>query len=91
MNELKEVKRKIPASSHSVKNGVYLLRWQFFYKMGKTVETHRQLVLSAYPDATIIDSGEIYKAFRGGSSVANSSHWFVRFTLPAPAESETTK
>jgi hypothetical protein len=81
MATIKEIKEKIHADAYSLKNNVFTLRWGFFYKMGKTTELHRNKVLEAFPDAVIVDSGEVWKPFRGGSSVANSSHWFVKFTL----------
>lgn len=79
---LKQIKEKIHADSYSVKNGVFTLRRTFFYRMGKDANNIRLAVLDAFPNAVIIDNGEVYKAFRGGSSVANSSHWFVKFSVP---------
>jgi hypothetical protein len=82
MIALKEIKQKISADSYSHKDNVFTLRWGFFYKMGKTTERYIQKVKDVFPNANIIDSGEVWKSFRGGASVANSSHWFVKFTIP---------
>jgi hypothetical protein len=79
---LKQVKEKIHSDSYSLRNGVFTLRDTFFYRMGKDEDNIKLKVLSAFPNANILDNGEIYKAFRGGASIANSSHWFVKFTIP---------
>lgn len=84
--KLKELKTKIHADTYSVKDGVFTLRWGFYYKMGKTKYTFIEKIMSVFPNAIIKDSGEIFKAFRGGASIANSSHWFVKFEIP---ESDT--
>ena len=36
---------------------------------------------AAFPNAEILESGEVWKDFRGGASVAQQSHWFVKFTV----------
>lgn len=83
MATLKEVKEKVSADSYSVLAGVFTVREGFFYKHGKTTEDLRAKVLTAFPSAAIIGSGEVFKAFRGGASIANSSHWYVKFTVTA--------
>ncbi len=75
-----EIKKIIGANTISKKNGVYTARWGFFYKMGRSPETQANKVMDKYPNATIVDKEEIYKPFRGGSSIANSSHFFVKFS-----------
>lgn len=52
------------------------------YKLGKRSADYVIKVKNAFPNAKIVDCGEVWKTFRGGSTVANSSHWFVKFTLP---------
>lgn len=79
---LKQVKEKIHADSYSLKNGVFTLRDTFFYRMGKDKNNIKLKVLDVFPNAIILDNGEVWKAFRGGASVANSSHWFVKFSIP---------
>lgn len=78
---LKEVKDKLYADSYSKKDGVFTVRHEFFYTHGRTAEQFRDEVLKAFPAATIVDFGEVWKPFRGGASTANSSHWFVKFTF----------
>lgn len=63
------------------KNGNYVARWVYFYKMGKTVETCRKLIEENLPNCIIIDSGDHFAAFRGGQSVAQGSHFYVEFKL----------
>jgi hypothetical protein len=69
------------ASTCSRSKGVYTARWSFFYRMNGTAEGKCNRVLAVFPHAHVVDSGEVWKAFRGGASVANQSHWFVKFTL----------
>jgi len=62
--------------------GVFTVRRGFFYRNGKTEADLVAKVKAAFPDAVVVDSGEVWKAFDGGKSVAQQSHWFVKFTLP---------
>lgn len=59
--------------------GVFTVRRGFYYRHGKTVQDLENVVKTAFPDVVIIDSGEVWKPFRGGASVATQSHWFVKF------------
>jgi len=67
------------------KDGNYIARRQFFYKQGKTAEDYEErlknLAKKAGVEVEIVDSGEVYKPFRGGASTANSSHFFVVFNI----------
>lgn len=63
----------------SMKNGEYLGRRGFFYRKGGTTDALWQKVLAVYPSAQIIDSGEVWKAFRGSAPVSKQSHWWIRF------------
>ncbi len=38
-------------------------------------------VRAAFPQAVVLDSGEVWKPFVGGAPLAKSSHWFVKFTV----------
>ena len=80
--KIKDVKEKLHADAYSVKKGVFTVRRSFYYKMGKSTETFRADILEKIPNAVIVDSGEKYVAFRGGGSVAQGSHWWVKFTVP---------
>lgn len=80
---LKEVKEKLGwmDSVGKKKNGNFVVRQGFFYKMGKTIDRYIEAVKAEFPNAKIIDSGEVWKPFRGGASLANQSHFFVEFKL----------
>lgn len=79
---LSEIKSKIGGvDTISRKGDVITVRREYFYRMGKTSEDLVNKVKSAFPNATIVDSGDQWAPFRGGASVANSSHWYVKFTL----------
>lgn len=79
--KLDVMKCEIGADTISKRNGVYTARKEFFYTKGKTAADFVKRVTDAYPGAKILDSGEVWKPFKGGATTANSSHWFVKFTL----------
>jgi hypothetical protein len=80
-NILSIVREKVLADTYSVKGGVFTLRKGFFYSNGGDADKFSARVTAAFPDAVILDCGEVWKAFRGGASVAQQTHWFVKFTL----------
>jgi hypothetical protein len=63
------------------KAGNLLLRWGFFCTLGRTAEGYAQTVgkvLFQHGVAhTIVDSGQVWKLFHGGASVAHQSHFYV--------------
>ncbi|CAB4144040.1 hypothetical protein UFOVP466_18 [uncultured Caudovirales phage] len=61
--------------------GVFTYRRGFFYRNGVTSQDVVDMVKAAYPDAVVVDSGEVWRAFKGGASTAKSSHCWVTFTL----------
>ena len=64
-------------------NGDIVARRTFFYRNGKTSADFDQHVRNVLDQAGLIDkyhiveSGEMWKTFRGGANAANSSHWFT--------------
>jgi len=80
-----QIKDALHVDVASVKQGVYTVRKGFFYRNGYTEDKLADRVRETYPQATIIDRGEVWKAFRGGATVSQGSHWFVKFTLPKEA------
>lgn len=80
--KLQEIKDTLGADTISKKGTVITVRKSFFYTGGFTPQAYVTKVLAAFPGAKIIDSGEIWRPFRGGASVAQSSHWYVKFELP---------
>lgn len=77
---LKQVKEKL-SENCSYKNGIFTYRVGFFYRNGRTEEEFVKKVMDVFPEATIESSGSVDKPFRGGASLANSSHWFVKFSF----------
>ena len=67
------------------KNGNIIARREFFYRHGGTAESFAAKISSILTEAkvkhNIIDKGEEWKAFRGGASVANQSHWWVEVAI----------
>ena len=77
----KEIRSRIMPDTVSMKGGIYTIRDGFFYTGGRTADDLVNKVRRAFPRARIIDSGEVWMPFKGGASVANQSHWYVKFTL----------
>jgi len=80
----KEVKDLLAAGqvypdSVSMRKGVVTIRRGFFYSMGGNSEKFRAKVDAALKDSKFktVDDGEQWASFRGGASVANSTHWWV--------------
>ncbi len=76
---VKEIRKLNSMYTVSHKDGIFTVREEFFYTHGKTAQDLINKIKDAFQNIEIIDSGEIWKPFRGGASTANSSHWFVRF------------
>lgn len=66
----------------SVRNGVYTARKGFFYTNGYDNYKFTEAVRKRLPEAAIIESGEKWVPFKGGHTVAQGSHWWVKFTMP---------
>lgn len=83
MNKLtvKQVRALISADTVSCKDGVFTVRRGYFFRHGGTAKSYAAEVLKAIPSAVIVDSGDIWKTFRGAATTANSSHWFVKFRV----------
>ena len=65
--------------------GVYTYRKGFYYTMGNNhYKVRDDLIVALYKaniDAVILDSGEQWKPFRGGDTLKQGSHWWVKFTI----------
>lgn len=89
----KEQKKKIrtvlkelnPDTIGTKKNGAILCRWGYYYRHGKTDLAFAEAVKSKLDENDIdysdIDSGDHWTSFKGGASVANSSHFWVEIKL----------
>lgn len=76
-----DIKDMLDADTISKKGDVYTIRREFFYSHGGSSEGLANKVKKVFPNAVIVDHGEHWAAFRGGASVAQSSHWWVKFKL----------
>jgi len=79
---IKELREHVHADSIGKRrDGNIVLRQGFFYSHGRTAEGFAAKVTKALEacslPGSVIDSGEVWKSFRGGASVANSSHFYV--------------
>ena len=75
------VEKKLTVDQVTFSRGIFTVREGFFYTHGRTAQNLVDQVKAAFPEATILDSGEVWKAFRGGASVTAQSHWFVKFSF----------
>lgn len=78
---LREVRERVPGDSHSLKNGVFTVRQEFFYTHKRTSQDYANDVKHAISHAHVIDHGTERKPFRAGGPVTKNSHWWVRFTV----------
>lgn len=78
---LQKIKQLTGANTVSVRGGVYIIRKSFFYRMGKTTKDLEDKVIKNIIGSFILESGEHNAPFIGGQSIANGSHWFVKFGI----------
>jgi hypothetical protein len=82
MLDLKSVRKVINADSIGKnKAGNIVFRRGYFYRNGMDSEKFANFIMTKLNefsiDAKIVNHGDVWKQFRGGASVANSSHFFV--------------
>ena len=82
------LRKTLRTDSISKRGDVFTARKGFFYTSGKTAEDFAQSIESQVKQifrnrkiAVIEDSGEVWKPFRGGATISQSSHWFVKFRV----------
>ena len=78
-----EVTKLIGCSAENVSasKGIFTYRKGFFYTHGQTADPMVAKVQSCIPDAIIVDSGTVWKPFKGGAPLEKSSHFFVKFKV----------
>ena len=78
------------ADTASKRSGIFTVRRGFFYTHGKTASDFansiKEDLAKAGYEIEIIGKGEVWKPFKGGASVANSSHWWVKFIVKGDAK-----
>lgn len=80
--KLREIKDVLAADSIGrMTDGTIICRWGFFYSMGKNKENYEDRVNERIPGAVVLESGRVDKAFRGSATVAQSSHFWVKFRI----------
>jgi hypothetical protein len=64
------------------KDGTFTLRRGYYYTNGQTEKDYEKVVLSRLNNegysVTVVDSGNVWKEFKGGAAVKNQSHWWVK-------------
>ena len=85
LNELREVLGTDNPEALTKYRGIYTYRVGFFYTHGCNHHMVRDSLISSLKKAginyRIIDSGEQWKAFRGGDTLKQGSHWWVKFSI----------
>lgn len=79
--KLQDIKHELGADSISKKDGVITIRRGYFYRMNNSEQKIAEKVKVLFPNAEILDMGDHYASFRGGQSVAQGSHFWVKFKL----------
>ena len=84
MVTVKQVRAALSHHADSIgknKEGAIVIRKGFFYRNGNSSEKFTYMVDNALREAglsfKIVRDGEKYAPFRGGATVAQSSHWYV--------------
>lgn len=80
---VKTIRENLDADTVSCKDGCFTVRRGFFYTHGKTAQDFANDVINAFPLAVIVSKGEVWRPFRGGATIAQGSHWYVKFTIAA--------
>jgi len=67
------------------RDGTIMVRRGYFYRHGmdhkKFADKVRKFLKDSEIDATVIDCGDHWAAFRGGDSIAKGSHFWVRIAV----------
>lgn len=66
-------------STISVKNGIYTIRFSYFFTSGRSSQQYADMVIKAGFD--VIEHDNHWTSFRGGASVAQQSHFWVKFKV----------
>ena len=83
-----EIEKQLNANSFypdivSVRKGIVTAKRSYFYRHGYSEVQMAKQVMQAFPDATIIESGDHMHAFVGGCKTgsAQDSYFWVKFSL----------
>jgi hypothetical protein len=65
------------------KDGSVTAKWSYFYHFDRSPEKYAEMIKTKFPEAHIIETGDHYHDFVGGSKVgsATSSYMWVRFDM----------
>ena len=81
LSQLKDATCTIADQVSRKKNGNYIIRRGYFYTHGYDSDKFRKAVEAVLKrqgiNATVVDHGDHWAAFKGSASLANSSHWYV--------------
>jgi hypothetical protein len=79
--ETKDVKKLLDCNFDTIskRNGIFTARKAYFYTYGQTEQDAVNVIKIRIPSAKIIDTGDHWRPFKGGASIASQSHWYVKF------------
>ena len=77
------IQNELCSDTLSLRGGVYIAKWSFFYTNGKSAQYFQEKVESAFPNACVIDSGKHWHSFCGGAKTGSSkySYFWVTFRI----------
>lgn len=78
------VRKKLRAGSVTYKDCIYTARWGFYFTGGRSAEKYADRIRKLYRGAVIVETADIWKPFHPSATLARSSHFLVRFSLPGP-------
>ena len=77
----RDVEEMLGCDQVTLSKGVFTARLGFSDTLGRTADNFAAVIHEAFPEAVILDTGEVWKPFKSEASIARQSHWFVRFSF----------
>jgi len=86
MSQIKLLKEKLSGTFNVVsrkKDGSFVAKKSYFYRMGLDTDKLKTRLLELIPEAIVIDTGDHWHAFRGGckSGSSQDSYMWVQFKI----------
>ena len=77
------IRAEINSDTLSLRKGIYTAKWSYFYSSGRSVETCKEKITTAFSNAYIIDGGNHWHSFVGGCKTgsAQDTYFWVTFKL----------
>ncbi len=78
---IEDLTGKVPCDKFIKKrNGNFAILKGFYWKNSSAIDIADKLEKD-FPNVEIIRTEDVYKPFRGGASIENSSHYYIEFKI----------